>query len=342
MKQLSIIIPVYNVEKYIRACVESILSQGLDEECYEIIIVNDGTKDKSMEIIADIIQAHKNITVINQENQGLSVARNNGIAAAKGKYILMPDSDDLLIENSLKPLLEKALESQADLVVADFLKMSNEEILNLQDIQQNDFSIQEKTGEELFLEDLSPYACFVWHSLYRRQFLLDNHLKFIPGIYIQDVPFTHECYIRAKRCLKINWYLNIYRRHESSATFYFTLKKEKDFCTAIAATWRLTENKGLSPAVQRKLQEDVYVSFTAMVSTTVREIKKSSDRMEIADYLRKLAPNLSFKNGRKQIITCYLFNHMPHTYMYIKYIYARYYEDNILPFYRHHIRSIAL
>ena len=75
---LSIIVPVYNVEEYIRPCMESIFQQGLDEDCFEVIIVNDGTKDHSMEVIQDIIEQHKNITVLNQENQGLSVARNNG------------------------------------------------------------------------------------------------------------------------------------------------------------------------------------------------------------------------------------------------------------------------
>lgn len=119
--QLSVIVPVYNVEKYIRVCMESIFKQGLDEDTFEVIIVNDGTKDRSMEVIQDIIAQHKNITVINQENQGLSMARNNGIAIARGEYLLMPDSDDMLVENSVKPLLEKALETKADMVIADFL-----------------------------------------------------------------------------------------------------------------------------------------------------------------------------------------------------------------------------
>ena len=84
--QLSIIVPVYNVEKYIRPCIESIFRQGLDSNLFEVIVINDGTKDNSMEMITDIISQHSNITVINQDNQGLSVVRNNGIAAAKGEY----------------------------------------------------------------------------------------------------------------------------------------------------------------------------------------------------------------------------------------------------------------
>lgn len=343
MIPLSIIVPVYNVEKYIRPCIESIFRQGLDEDCFEVIIINDGTKDKSMEAIADIISQHQNITVIHQENQGLSVVRNNGIAVAKGEYILMPDSDDLLIDHSLPKLLEAALYTKADLVVADFLEMKDEEIdkMNGNLPQQEKFTFKEKTGEQLFLEDLSPYHCYVWRTLFRKAFIIENNIKFIPGIYIQDVPFTHECYLRAKSCLKASWYLNIYRRHESSATFSFNKKKEKDFCTAIAATWRLTDRKELSSAVQKKLREDVYISFSAMVATTIREIKDSSDRMEIADYLRELAPDLFFTNGRTQTITSFLFRHMPHVYMHIKYIYAKCFEDNILPFYRHYIKKIV-
>ena len=128
MTQISIIVPIYNVENYVLLSLESIYKQGLDEESFEVILINDGSTDKSMEIIADFILHHKNIIVINQENQGLSVARNNGIAHARGEYILMPDSDDLLIENSLPTLLDLAIKNQADLVVADFIEMYDEQI----------------------------------------------------------------------------------------------------------------------------------------------------------------------------------------------------------------------
>ena len=147
MTKLSIIVPVYNVEKYIRPCFESIFKQGLDDNEYEIIIVNDGTKDKSMEMIADIISQHHNITVINQENQGLSVARNNGIAQAKGEYIFMPDSDDLLFDNCLPILLDKVMEAKADLIVADFLRMDDEEITTFEDIKQSLSFFRERTGK---------------------------------------------------------------------------------------------------------------------------------------------------------------------------------------------------
>ena len=214
MTKLSIIFPVYNVEKYVRKSFESIFKQGLDDADYEVIIVNDGTKDRSMEMIADIIAAHQNIAVINQENQGLSVARNNGIKVAKGEYILMPDSDDLLIENSLKPLLEKALETKVDLVVADFLTMTDEEIDNFykEEFKQPELQYKKVVGEQIYLELLNPRKCFVWRTLYRREFLVAGNLTSYPGIRFQDIPFTHECYLKANNCIRTNIHLNIYRR----------------------------------------------------------------------------------------------------------------------------------
>ena len=342
MMLLSIIVPVYNVEKYIRPCIESIFNQGLDEKCFEVIIINDGTKDRSMEMIADIISQHNNITVVNQENQGLSVVRNNGIALAKGEYILMPDSDDLLIENSVPSILEAALSTKADLAVADFLNMTDEEteLLKTHPPQQRTiFEYKEKTGEQLFLEDLDPYYCYVWRTLFRREFLIKNNLKFVPGIYIQDVPFTHECYLKANNCLRTSWLLNIYRRGHESATSSFNIKKLEDFCVATAKTWELTHLEGLSPSIQWKLREDVYTSFSIIAWITSNQIKKASDRTAIFDFLKQQAPDLWFSNRKKQICISYLFKYTPHFYIHIRHLYAVIIENHIRPFFNHQLRK---
>lgn len=334
MIELSIIIPVYNVEKYILPCIESILCQGLDEERFELIIVNDGTKDNSMEIIADVISHHNNITVINQENQGLSIARNNGIEQAQGKYILMPDPDDLLIKYSLKPLLKKAVESQADLVVADFLTMTDEEIKSTQSIPQKNFIIKEESGEQLFLEDLSPYACFVWRTLYRKEFLTNNHLRFYPGIRFQDIPFTHECYLKANKCLRVSWLLNIYRKWPGASTGSFNKEKAWDFCIAIAKTWELNKLE-LSPAIRNKLQNDLWTHFWVMTRQTCQEIHKDSERISVIDCLKKEAPTLSFQNGAKQECVTFLYKYMPHTFIRLRYLYYILIEDRFHSFNHH-------
>lgn len=316
--ELSIIVPVYNVEQYIYACLESIYHQGINEDIFEVIIVNDGTKDRSMEVIQDIINAHSNITIINQENLSLSVARNNGIAAAKGEYILMPDSDDLLIENSLKPLLEKALESKADLVVADFLEMTDEEINNLKNIPQKEFRVKEKIGKQLFLEDLNPRQCYVWRTLYRRAFITENKLTFVPGIRYQDVPFSHECCLKANKCLRISWLLNIYRRGHESATYSFNKQKAKDLCIAIASTWKLRHLEDLSPAIQRKLNDNLFASFSLLIYYMLIDLKSYSASKEIFDFLRHEVPDLFFSNGIKQFVTSVLFKYSPHFYFTIR------------------------
>jgi len=338
MIELSIIVPVYNVEKYIRPGIESIFNQGLDDNCFEVIIVNDGTTDNSMEMITDILIKHNNVTIINQENQGLSVARNNGIAHAKGKYILMPDSDDILIKNSLKPLLKKSIESQVDLVVADFIVMTDNDIRDIEEIPQKDFSIKEKSGEMLFLEDHSPYECFVWRTLYKREFLINNNISFFPGISFQDIPYTYECYLKAEKCLRISWLLNIYRQWPGASTATFTIKKAKDFCIAIEKTQEFNQ-LALSSKIRSKLQESLFVHFSVLLFNTCFSIPIESDRIAIMDYLKEKAPYLAFNNSTKQKIITFLYRYMPHVLIRLRYIYRIVIEDRVLPFYNHRIRT---
>ena len=101
---LSIIVPVYNVEKYVRSCIESIFKQGLDEDRFEVIIVNDGTKDGSMKVVRQFAD-RPNLTILEQENQGLSAARMKGCSVAGGEYLWFVDSDDYLVEDGVGKVL---------------------------------------------------------------------------------------------------------------------------------------------------------------------------------------------------------------------------------------------
>ena len=335
MKQLSIIIPVYQVEKYVRPCLESVFRQGLDEDCFEVIIVDDGSTDNSMNSIADLISSHPNISVITQKNQGLSVARNNGLAKATGEYVIMPDSDDLLIDNSLQPLLEKAISSKVDLIVADFMEMYDEEIEARKDVSQKPIAFEEKTGEELFLNDLNPYQCYVWRTLFRRDFLIKQRLTFVHGVFFQDVPFTHECYLKAKKCLRTHWLLNIYRhRHESATKGRFTLKKAKDFSIVIAKTWELKRLPGLSNKIQEKLMNDVFISFSSFFYSSSHDLRKVAERTEAMAFLKQQAPNLKFTNGKKQQFTSFMLKHFPLLFIHIRHYYGFLLEDHLFPFLR--------
>ena len=314
MIDLSIIIPIYNVEKYIRPCIESIYRQGLNENQFEVIIVNDGTKDKSMEMIADIIPAHSNITVINQENQGLSVARNNGIAIAKGEYILMPDSDDMLIDYSVKPLLEKALAEKADIIMADFVQMNDEEINNLpqQPIKQQEaFKTTEISGKDILYE---KYCRWYWRSIYRRGFLHENNISFVPGIYAQDVPFTNECFLKVKKCLRTSWLLNIYRRGHESAASKYSLKRSNDTSIAIRKSWELSRSLSLSPETAY-LQDDLLFSifYAHICAIAYGHLTGFVEVCQAINFLKEQIPHLTFDHDKRQRMWAYMYNQLPPT-----------------------------
>ena len=325
MTKLSIIVPVYNVEKYIRPCIESIFRQGLNEADFEVIIVNDGTPDHSMEMIADIIAAHQNIMVINQENQGLSMARNNAMKVATGEYIQFLDSDDLLIDNTLPYLLINATSSKADLVVADFISMNDEQIAQLMNrhFKQIDGTIQEKKGDNLFLYDFNPYYCCVWRTLYKRHFLNSYQFRFFPGIYFEDALFTHQCYLRANRCLRINWPFIIYRKGHESITSSFDTKKASDHCVVISKLWELSYEKDWKDSIRQKIRDDAFVYFSLLFyALTACKTISRSEKMSVLYQLKKSIPGMSFKNGLKQNIVNFLYQRMPNVYMTLRIFYA--------------------
>lgn len=328
MKPLSIIVPVYRVEKYIRSCVESIFRQGLPDSDFEVILVNDGTPDNSMDIIQDIINAHQNIIVINQQNHGLSVARNNGMKRASGEYILFVDSDDLLIDNSLSAILDYAVRSKADLVVADFLKMDDEKLRNHTvniPVATRSGETESKSGHELLLEQ-NPRHFYVWRTLHNRSFLSENHISFIPGIFFEDNPFTHECYLKADKCLRVHIPIYIYRVGHPSITSSINKAKGMDFATAIAKTWELSKMDGLTHNIRLKVQNNAFELFSVLVYGLSHEMKNPAERIAILEHFKKTAPDLQFTNSTKQRLVNYGFQRIPRTYMALRVIYGLAFE----------------
>lgn len=196
MRKISIIIPVYNVEKYIRQCLESVINQTYKN--LEIIVVNDGTKDSSIKIVEEYLN-DKRIKIINQNNQGLSSARNKGLNEANGEYVFFLDSDDWLEKDAIENL-EKGLEKEIEIISANFYsydeikKVRNTNFLNL---KYN----QIENGKKLLLNELE---IVVWNKLYNTSFLKKNNLFFLENIIHEDEHFTYECYMSAKQIKYIN------------------------------------------------------------------------------------------------------------------------------------------
>ena len=312
--KLSVIVPVYNVEQYIRPCLESILCQGLNESEYEIILVNDGTQDDSFGKIQDIVSQYHNILRIDQENQGLSGARNTGMLHAKGDYILFVDSDDLIVEKSVAALLEIAYSNKADLVVADFKKLSDEGILDYRK-DSDKCKIVVKTGSELFMEDLNPSENYVWRTLYRREFLEQNNLRFIQGICYEDMPFTPECYLRAKQCVRTYSDLYLYRMGHSSITSTMSPKKAMDLNHVIARIWELKDTLLLTSEERLRLKDNLFATFSFELWCISHNKNVLDHRHEIVNDLRKRVPDLWFSNGIKQSVVSFLFRVIPNTYL---------------------------
>jgi len=317
--KLSIIVPIYNVNLYIYTCIESVFRQGLDERDFEVILVNDGTQDNSLQQIADLLAIHQNMTVIEQSNQGLSAARNTGLAHASGQYVLFLDSDDLLIGGTLSTLLSQALQSGADLILGNYIKVDDKDIPSFVVPLQPPLKVEEKTGEELFLQDLSPKASYAWRSLYRRAFLEDNNLRFIPGLYFEDVPFTTACYLKAGKCLKTSLLFYIYRQRENSIVSTINIVKLKHFNEIIARLFTMKNNTSLSSLVRERIEDNAFAIFSIALWYLVHDKAVYMKKGDYVADLKEKMPDIYFRHGIKQRFVSWMFRHIPLTYLRLRY-----------------------
>lgn len=214
--KLSIIIPVYNVELYLRKCVESLLAQ--DYEGYEIILVDDGSTDGSGAICDEYAlksqkskvksQEYPLIKVIHQKNMGLSAARNAGIAAAQGEYICFVDSDDYWEENVLGGLMAQVERDNLDVLRFTYQNVNEQyEVIYPNKDSKRDMDYRETvTDGETFLNERLGPACYTVMFILRRDLIISdetsnssNNVLFTEGIYFEDVDWTPRMLLRAKR-----------------------------------------------------------------------------------------------------------------------------------------------
>ena len=201
MIKLSIIIPVYNVEKYIGRCIESCLKQDLPRDEYEILIVNDGSSDDSMNVVRQYARQYDNIRILEQNNAGPSVARNKGIQAAKGEYVWFIDSDDDICENVLKALKNFAVDYNLDVLCFAINVIKNGR-LTCTHPNQSDKSQRLFAGIEFVtVVAMPPSACV---KKKKKEFLMTNSLFFIVGISHEDYEFTSRVYCLAERIAYLN------------------------------------------------------------------------------------------------------------------------------------------
>ncbi len=218
--KLSLIIPVYNVEKYVAKCIESCINQSLSSSDYEIIIINDGSTDNSLEIVNTIAEKHDNITVFSQKNSGLSLARNKGLVLAQGEYVWFIDSDDWIEANCLESIIKRL--NGIDVLALEF----NE---TYDDISKNNkvfpITISGNSGIDLLKDSFTIPAQFY---IYRKSFLNENNLFFVPGIFHEDFEFTPRMLYSAKNIAVYEKQVYFYYQRAGSITTSVNPKKAYD------------------------------------------------------------------------------------------------------------------
>ena len=198
MTKVSVIIPVYNTEKYLERCLDSLILQTLRD--IEIICVNDGSTDGSLEILTDYSEKDDRIIIINQVNSGMSVARNVGIDNAKGEYIGFVDSDDFVEYGFYEKLYNSAKEEGADIACASIVRENEQKKKVL--IEYNSKIVCEDVKSK-FENAKLPSCCFVWNKIYRRESLLNSGVKFPIGMIYEDMVFTPNVLIEMDKMVTV-------------------------------------------------------------------------------------------------------------------------------------------
>lgn len=202
---ISVIIPAYNVEKYIEKCVLSVLNQTYSN--LEVIIVNDGSTDRTLDLCLKLSGGDGRIRIINQSNRGLSCARNAGLDASNGEWIAFLDSDDWVEPEMYQTLIEIAVKNDCAIASCDSLDVVDGLINRATD--DNDVSIYDLSSIVFGLYEKKHIRFEVWNKLWNRELI--SNVRFIDGQISEDVFFDTELFLKAKKMVHINRTLHNYR-----------------------------------------------------------------------------------------------------------------------------------
>ena len=222
---ISIIVPVYNVEKYIKKCIDSIVNQTYKN--LEIILVDDGSPDNCGKICDEYAEKDKRIKVIHKKNGGLSDARNAGIKIAKGSYIGFVDSDDWIHENMYKEVYKALIEKDADIACCKLIRCKNsiEKISEKFDNKIEEYN-QIQYMKKFFKIDSQECVYYAWNKLYKKQVIDENQYPI--NLTSEDVVGTYKALLKCKKIVEINYPYYYYYYNPNSITLRKFSKKDLD------------------------------------------------------------------------------------------------------------------
>ena len=263
--KVSVIVPVYNVEKYLDKCLNSLVNQTLKD--MEIIIVNDGSKDKSQEIINKYAKKYKNIISIIKENGGVSEARNLGLKKASGEYIGFLDSDDWVEKDMYEKMYKKAISEHFDVVACDTEAIyPNEKTYISSNIKDDNVS-----NKELMID---AYAV-IWNKIYKKEVI--DGIEFKKGMnFCEDVEFLYMVYSKIKTIGVLKEPLHNYLQREGSLTYVYD-KKLYQLIDAMDDVIKFYKDNNLYDEYKSEL-EYTYVRY--LYATFIKRIAKTKNKKE--------------------------------------------------------------
>lgn len=281
MIKYSFIVPVYNTEKYLKKCLDSLVNQTYKD--FEIIVVNDGSTDKSSNIISKYQKKYKNIIVIDKENEGLSMARNRGVQKSSGKYIIFVDSDDY-VSNKLLEEVDKKIDDSD--ILRFQIATEDEEYTKINEYHEEGF--ESMCGYDAF-KYLSSYH-FVepaWCYVIRKNYYIENKFSFKKGVYHEDFGLIPYVIYKARKVKSIDFVGYYYIQRNGSIMnnndYKKTVKKAFDMLEQYKTMRLFAKN------INRKNNLDDY--FLSYISNSVivkaRELKKDEKKVYINE-LKKL------------------------------------------------------
>jgi len=293
--KVSIIIPIYNNEVYLEQCITSLLNQTLND--IEIICVNDGSTDNSLSIVETFMKQDSRVKLINQKNQGQSVARNKGRYLARGEYVAFIDSDDYAKPNMFEKLYNNAIKYKADITMcsvttlnAKTMRFSDNDTYHTMSIFPEKFDdrafLPEETFEFLFRISVAP-----WNKIYKRDFLQKNNIIFQEGLYFEDNLYFLEVYLSAKSISLIRDNLIVYRTFSENSTINAAKNDSKklDLFKIMKLEEELLKRKNLYKELSAKFKKAKY-------NTLVYWYKKISNPWVKFRYRIKFFMEYPFKN----------------------------------------------
>lgn len=297
-----------------RKCVESVLNQDLDPQEYEVILVDDGSTDGSGAICDEFVQS--TINVIHQPNAGLSIARNAGIAVAKGKYIQFVDSDDYLEPNVLGGLVAQMERENLDVLRFDYQNVrinpqnGEYEVFEPYKTPRQVDQCTEIVSGETYLNTRMGYACYAVQFMIRRSLLAD--CVFMPGIYFEDTDWTPRMLLRANRVNATTTIVYNYLVREGSITGVTDPKKKLEHLKSFYYVIQ-TLNGLLVSYPNCVWLEEMRSTFVEGVLTIVArsDFKHYSSHFQKLKHLKCFPLRISSKNTRTYIKRAKLINHSP-------------------------------